>query len=141
LVRRLHSRLQDECEGNAAQRPRQIRAGQWTWRQIEQALLLVGRMNQGLCLSRLATQNLVSSLVRRVGHAAYKISSEIGMPCRPGVLTGRLFQRAPGGYRAVKALWISGELVLSKFASQESVFVNINLTRSRHDRTERDGRT
>src|SRR5436190_20791858 len=29
------------------------------------------------------------------GHAAYKISSEIGMPCRPGALTGRLFQRAP----------------------------------------------
>jgi len=33
------------------------------------------------------------------GHAAYKISPEIGMPCRPGALTGRLFQRAanPGG--------------------------------------------
>src|SRR5437762_13100725 len=29
------------------------------------------------------------------GHAAYKIFSEIGMPCRPGALTGRLFQRAP----------------------------------------------
>src|SRR5207249_9004234 len=29
------------------------------------------------------------------GHAAYKISSEIGINCRPGALTGLLFQRAP----------------------------------------------
>ena len=41
----------------------------------------------------------VSSLLKNVwfaawGHAAYKISSEISMPCRPGALTGRLFQRA-----------------------------------------------
>ena len=28
------------------------------------------------------------------GHAAYKISSEIGMHCRPGALTGLLFHRA-----------------------------------------------
>ena len=40
-----------------------------------------------------------SSLLKNVwfaawGHVAYKISSEIGMPCRPGALTGRLFQRA-----------------------------------------------
>ena len=26
------------------------------------------------------------------GHAAYKISSEIGINCRPGALTGLLFQ-------------------------------------------------
>jgi len=44
-----------------------------------------------------------SSLLKNVwfaawGHAAYKISSEIGMPCRPGALTGRLFQRAPRGF-------------------------------------------
>jgi len=43
---------------------------------------------------------VASSLLKNVwfaawGHAAYKISSEIGMPCRPGALTGRLFQRAP----------------------------------------------
>ena len=28
-------------------------------------------------------------------HAAYKISSEIDINCRPGALTGLLFQRAP----------------------------------------------
>ena len=33
------------------------------------------------------------------GHAAYKISSEIRMPGRPGALTGRLFQRAPSAKR------------------------------------------
>ena len=41
-----------------------------------------------------------SSLLKNVwfaawGHAAYKISSEIGINCRPGALTGLLFQRAP----------------------------------------------
>src|SRR5205814_3198947 len=29
------------------------------------------------------------------GHAAYKFSSRIGTHCRPGAITGRLFQRAP----------------------------------------------
>ena len=41
-----------------------------------------------------------SSLLKNVwfaawGHAAYKISSEIGINCRPGALTGLFFQRAP----------------------------------------------
>src|SRR5438876_11059660 len=52
-----------------------------------------------------------SSLLKNVwfaawGHAAYKISSEIGMPCRPGALTGRLFERAP---RIVEPLKWSAE--------------------------------
>jgi len=33
------------------------------------------------------------------GHAAYKIRLEIGINCRPGALTGLLFQRAPNPSR------------------------------------------
>ena len=45
-------------------------------------------------------RNHASSLLKNAwfaawGHAAYKISSEIGINCRPGALTGLFFQRAP----------------------------------------------
>jgi hypothetical protein len=44
----------------------------------------------------------VNSLFKNVlfaalGRAGYKITSEIGMLCKPGALTGRLFERAANG--------------------------------------------
>ena len=55
----------------------------------------------------------VSSLLKNVwfaawGHAAYKISSEISMPCRPGALTGRLFQRALKARASISSNLICG---------------------------------
>jgi len=61
----------------------------------------------GYRYSELSDLKSTSGLLKNVwlaawGHAAYKISSEIGMPCRPGALTGRLFQQAPSGNTSLR---------------------------------------
>jgi len=66
-------------------------------RALEQFLLAERYASLGQTNKAMATQNIVSSrLLKSVwfaawGHAAYKISTQIGMPCRPGALTGPAF--------------------------------------------------